>query len=58
MVCPTLAPVGEPRSPVRPDFDSPDAFDYDILRECIEDLKASRAVQAGFGRPCSHELES
>ncbi|KAL8279835.1 hypothetical protein RQP46_007685 [Phenoliferia psychrophenolica] len=27
------------------DFDSPDAFDYDILRSCIEDLKASRAVQ-------------
>ncbi|KAM0751561.1 armadillo beta-catenin plakoglobin [Meredithblackwellia eburnea MCA 4105] len=27
------------------DFDSPDAFDYDILRKCIEDMKASRSVQ-------------
>jgi hypothetical protein len=27
------------------DFDSPDAFDYEILRQCIEDLKACRAAQ-------------
>jgi uridine kinase len=27
------------------DFDHPDAFDYDILWQCIQDLKQSRAVE-------------
>ncbi|PWY98602.1 hypothetical protein BCV70DRAFT_201924 [Testicularia cyperi] len=27
------------------DFDHPDAFDYDILKQCIQDLRCSKAVE-------------
>lgn len=31
------------------DFDSPQSFDYDLLRQVIQDLKACKSVQVGIG---------
>lgn len=33
------------------DFDSPQSFDYDKLRQVIEDLKACKSVQVRFPSP-------
>lgn len=40
------------------DFDSPQSFDYDVLRQVIVDLKACKAVQVRFISLISRSLVS